>query len=126
MSTIDDEMVGGFPDRGPAVFAVTTATLVLASVFVASRMISRIGIVKHVSYDDYIIVIAWVFAFFLSFTINLGTRKGLGRHDENIESHDYPTLRKCEYVFSILYVSAPNDIPYIVKLLRGARAHLFL
>lgn len=102
------EMEDGFPDRGPAVFAVTTATLVLASVFVASRMISRIGIVKHFTYDDYFMVVAWLLAFFLSFTINLGTSRGLGRHDANIEPDNRVGLRTCEYVFSILYVSAPS------------------
>jgi len=136
MSAIDDQ-TGGFPDRGPAVFAVTTATLVLASVFVASRMISRIGIVKNVSYDDYIIIVAWVFAFFLSFTINLGTTYGLGRHDENIVPDDRPSLRKCEYVFSVLYVSACSACPFFAsylvvctymlylggKWLRGARTY---
>lgn len=99
----------GFPDRGPAVFAVVTATLVLASVFVAARLVSRIGIVKHVSHDDYIMIVAWVIAFFLSFTINLGTARGLGRHDADIEPHNWAGLRKCEYVFSILYVSALVD-----------------
>lgn len=95
-----------FPDRGPTAFAVTTATLVLATVFVAARMFSRIRIVKHVTADDYIIVVAWLFAFFLSFTIDLGATRGLGRHDADI-SHDLrPELRKAEYAFSILYVCA--------------------
>lgn len=94
----------GFPDRGPAVFAVTTATLVLATIFVAGRLVSRIGIVRHVSWDDYIIVLAWVFAVGLSITIDIGTRRGLGRHDANIPDEHRVPLRKTEYVFSILYV----------------------
>jgi hypothetical protein len=94
----------GYPDRGPSVFAVTTATLAFASVFVAARLVCRIGIVRRVSWDDYIIVVAWTFALFLSFTIDLGTTKGLGRHDINIDPSDRSTLRRTEYVFSILYV----------------------
>jgi fucose permease len=90
-------------DRGPAVFAVTTATLALASVFVAGRMFSRIRIVRHVSPDDYIIVLAWLIAFFLSFTIDMGATRGLGRHDADITAEERPGLRRCEYVFSILY-----------------------
>jgi len=93
-----------FPDRGPAVFAVTTATSVLATVFVAARIVSRIGIVRSVSWDDYIIILAWFIAFFLCLTIDFGTHKGLGRHDGNIEHVDKPGLRMCEYVFSVLYV----------------------
>lgn len=91
-------------DRGPAVFAVTTATLVLASVFVAGRMFSRIGIVRRVGADDYIICVAWLIAFFLTMTIDLGTTRGLGRHDADITEANRPGLRRCDYVFSVLYV----------------------
>lgn len=47
-------------DRGPAVLAVTTALLVLSTIFIILRLISRIGVVKKVSTDDYFIVLAWV------------------------------------------------------------------
>lgn len=93
-----------YPDRGPAVFAVTTATLVLATCFVAARLFCRIRIVRSVTWDDYAIVAAWILAFALSFSIDLGASKGLGRHDENISSGDWNALRRCEYAFSVLYV----------------------
>ncbi|OHE95344.1 fucose permease [Colletotrichum orchidophilum] len=91
------------PDRGPAVFAVTAATFVLASVMVAARLFCRRWIVRNVSWDDKIMFFAWMIAFGLSFTICFGTRKGLGRFDENIPSGHWNSLRECEYVFSILY-----------------------
>lgn len=91
-------------DRGTAVFAVTTATLALASVFVGARMFSRIRIVRHVTPDDYLMAVAWLIAFFLSFTIDYATKKGLGRHDKDIPTGSRGALRKAEYVFSILYV----------------------
>ncbi|KAF4342388.1 L-fucose permease [Fusarium beomiforme] len=94
---------GGIPDRGPVVFAVTTATLVLATVFVAARIVSRTFIVRNVTWDDRVMILAWLFAFFLSFTICFGVHNGLGRHDENIDPNRLPALRRCEYVFSILY-----------------------
>ncbi|KAM0200185.1 hypothetical protein ACHAPI_002609 [Fusarium lateritium] len=94
---------GGIPDRGPAVFAVTTATLVLATVFVAARIVSRTFIVRNITWDDRVMILAWLFAFFLSFTICFGVHNGLGRHDENIDLGRLPALRRCEYVFSILY-----------------------
>ncbi|KAL4725252.1 hypothetical protein ACLX1H_007399 [Fusarium chlamydosporum] len=94
---------GGIPDRGPAVFAVTTATLVLATVFVAARIVSRAFIVRNVTWDDRVMILAWLFAFFLSFTICFGVHNGLGRHDEHIDPQRLPALRRCEYVFSILY-----------------------
>lgn len=101
----DVEPGGSIANRGPAVLAVTIATLVLASVFVFARMISRYFIVKRFTWDDRTILLAWLISFFLSFTICLGVANGLGKHDENIPASDIATLRHCEYVFSILYVS---------------------
>ena len=97
---------GHVPNRGPAVFAVTTATLVLASVFVAARIICRYFIVGNITWDDRVMMIAWLTAFFLSFTICLGAFNGLGKFDNDIHDSDWATLRRCEYVFSVLYVSA--------------------
>ncbi|PHH89911.1 hypothetical protein CDD83_4974 [Cordyceps sp. RAO-2017] len=91
------------PNRGPAVFAVTTATLVLSSAFVGARIVCRHFVVHNVSWDDRVMIFAWLIAFFLSFTIDLGTVNGLGKHDADISQHDLSTLRHCEYVFSILY-----------------------
>jgi uncharacterized membrane protein (DUF4010 family) len=101
---MDNADGNGFPDRGPPVFAVTVATLVLASVFVAARIVCRYFIVRNFAWDDRVMVLAWLLAVFLSFTICLGTAHGLGRYDENIDRADRPVLRRCEYVFSILYV----------------------
>ena len=47
-------------DRGPVVLAVTIAFLGVSTLFVALRLVSRIGIVKRVTSDDYFIVFAWV------------------------------------------------------------------
>lgn len=46
--------------RGPAVLIVTVIMMVLATIFVVLRMISRIGIVKRVTLDDYFMMLAWV------------------------------------------------------------------
>ncbi|KAL7919816.1 MFS general substrate transporter [Trichoderma austrokoningii] len=99
----DSEPGGSMANRGPAVLAVTTATLVLASIFVFARMISRYFIVKRFTWDDRIILFSWLISFFLSFTICLGVSNGLGKHDVDIPPDQIPTLRHCEYVFSILY-----------------------
>ncbi|KAI3400141.1 hypothetical protein diail_4372 [Diaporthe ilicicola] len=92
-----------FPNRGPAVFAVTTATLVVGTAFFIARLICRSLIVKRVSWDDYFIILAWFLAVGLSTTIDIGTSKGLGRHDVNIAGEDRLPLRKTEYAFSVLY-----------------------
>lgn len=99
------------PDRGPAVFAVTTATLCLSTLFVTARMISRVGIVRNVSWDDAMIIVAWLFSLSLCVAIDFGAHRGLGRFDRHISEADRPGLRMSEYVFSILYVR-PTDPPF--------------
>lgn len=96
---------GPVPDRGAQVFGGTLSTLVIATVFVAGRLISRHFVVGKISWDDKVMMLAWLVAFFLSFTIILGVNHGLGRHDVDIEPGQRAVLRRCEYVFSILYVS---------------------
>ncbi|OAA37993.1 Major facilitator superfamily domain, general substrate transporter [Beauveria brongniartii RCEF 3172] len=91
------------PNRGPVVFAVTVVTLIIASVFVFARMACRFLIVKKVTWGDRIMMLAWLIAFFLSFTVAFGTFHGLGKHDADIDPADLTVLRRCEYVFSILY-----------------------
>ncbi|KAK4039164.1 hypothetical protein C8A01DRAFT_47302 [Parachaetomium inaequale] len=93
----------GTPDRGPAVFAVTTATLALATLFVAGRIVSRVGIVRRTGWDDYVMVLAWLLAAGLSLSIDLGAKHGLGQLDEDIEPAELAALRRWEYVFSVLY-----------------------
>lgn len=95
--------MAGFPDRGPAVLAVTTSTLILGSLFVIARLVCRLGIVRRFGCDDYFIVLAWFIAFGLSLSINFGVHNGLGRHDADINPDRLTELRLCEYVFSILY-----------------------
>ncbi|KAK8084764.1 hypothetical protein PG997_006035 [Apiospora hydei] len=90
-------------DRGPSVFAVTTATLALASVFVFARLYTRCFIVRHITWDDWFVVLAWLFAFAIGFTIDYGAYKGLGKRDSYIAEGNWDSLRRCEYVFSVLY-----------------------
>lgn len=47
-------------NRGPTVLTVTIVMLCLSTAFIVVRLISRIGIVKRVSSDDYAIILAWV------------------------------------------------------------------
>lgn len=96
------------PDRGDAVLSVTVTTLCIATVFVAARMLSRIAIVKHTTWDDHVIVLAWAIAFGAAFSIAYATSKGLGRHDVDIREEWFGTLKRCEYVFSVLYVCIPR------------------
>ncbi|KAI0885714.1 MFS general substrate transporter [Annulohypoxylon maeteangense] len=91
------------PNRGPTIIAVTSWTLALTSVIVAARLFCRTRIVRRVTWDDYFIIVAWCIAFALTFSIGMAAGRGLGRHDKDIPSQDWVTLRNCEYAFSILY-----------------------
>jgi len=92
-----------FQGRAAPVLAVSVALIVLATVFVFFRMLSRGAIVKKIAMDDYFMMVAWVIAFGLTMSVIWGTRYGLGRHQENIPSEWRSTLKKCNYVFSVLY-----------------------
>lgn len=47
-------------NRGPTVLTVTIILLCISTTFTALRLISRFGVVKRVSNDDYMIILAWV------------------------------------------------------------------
>ncbi|RDW92387.1 hypothetical protein BP5796_01781 [Coleophoma crateriformis] len=91
------------PSRSTAVLVVTTVTLVIASIFVLARLVSRCFIVRRVTLDDYFMIFAWIVAFGLSFSIDFGTSKGLGKHDADILPEWFAPLRRSEYTFSVLY-----------------------
>ena len=60
MSTNGSLSSGDLPNRGPTVLAVTTATLVFASLFFLARITCRVFIVRKVGWDDWFMVLAWV------------------------------------------------------------------
>ena len=54
------DSIESIQNRGPVVLAVTIALLATSTAVVSLRLVSRIGIVRKVSLDDYLIVLAWV------------------------------------------------------------------
>ena len=46
--------------RSEVVLVVTTTTFVLATVFVCARLVSRFGILRSRTADDYVMILAWV------------------------------------------------------------------
>nr|OQO20771.1 hypothetical protein B0A51_11898 [Rachicladosporium sp. CCFEE 5018] len=89
--------------RGPAVLAVSSIILAVATLFVIFRMISRGAIVKRISPDDYLMLVAWLLTFGMTFAVCWGTRYGLGRHEEDVPDAWQSTLKKADYAFSVLY-----------------------
>ena len=54
------DLGSNMPDRRQSVLVVTTATLVIATVFTTARLVSRLVIVRKITWDDYFIVFGWV------------------------------------------------------------------
>ncbi|KAG9552099.1 MFS monosaccharide transporter-like protein, partial [Aureobasidium melanogenum] len=94
---------GGYDSRSSVVFAVTVAMITCSTVFVFARMASRAGIVKKVLLDDYFMLVAWLLAFGLSFSICYGSFVGLGRHEDDVPDSWQGSLRRSQYAFSVLY-----------------------
>ncbi|KAI9727077.1 MAG: hypothetical protein M1828_007278 [Chrysothrix sp. TS-e1954] len=91
-------------DHGPAVLVVTTVMVVLATVFVTLRLLSRFAIVQRgATVDDYVIVLAWVISVGLSFAICYATRFGLGKHERDIPDRQRDKLDELNYTFMVLY-----------------------
>lgn len=83
--------------------ATSAATLVLCSVFVILRLMSRFFVVKKPGWDDYTMIAAWLLAFGASFSIIFGTTRGLGRHQDDIPDQWLEPMQQSAYAFSVLY-----------------------
>ncbi|KAH8790383.1 MFS transporter-like protein [Hyaloscypha sp. PMI_1271] len=123
------DLGSNIPDRRQSVLVVTSTTLVIATVFITARLVSRLAIVRKITWDDYFIVFGWLLAFGLTFSVCYGTSKGLGLRDANIpEEWMYP-LRKCEYAFAVIYnpaLMATKSSILILYLRLSRNAHKLL
>lgn len=90
-------------NRGPATLGVTITLLILATLFVLCRFITRVWIVRRVYLDDWFTLAAWALAVGFSVSICAGTAVGLGLHEADIPDGHHEQLRKAEYAFSVLY-----------------------
>ena len=77
MSTTQSTSTEDLQNRGPVVLTVAIVLFFASFVFVTLRLVSRIGIVKKVTWDDHFIVLAWVcingFPFVLDFVLTAGS-----------------------------------------------------
>ncbi|OBU00594.1 hypothetical protein VE01_01208 [Pseudogymnoascus verrucosus] len=90
-------------DRNTTILIVTIVTVSVATVLIAGRLISRAVIVKHITFDDYLIVIGWILSLGASVVVVFATGKGLGKPDARIKDEWVLPLKKCIYAFSVLY-----------------------
>lgn len=63
------------------VFVVTLVLIVLATVFTALGIISKLGVKRKATIDVLFAIIAWVISVGLSVSIMIGTQVGLGVPD---------------------------------------------
>jgi hypothetical protein len=97
-------------DRNTTILIVTIITVSVATVLIAGRLISRAVIVKHIAFDDYLIVISWILSFGASAVVIFATGKGLGKPDVRIKDEWVLPLKKCIYAFSVLYVRISTKV----------------
>ncbi|OBT67225.1 hypothetical protein VE03_02621 [Pseudogymnoascus sp. 23342-1-I1] len=90
-------------DRNSTILIVTIVTVFVATVAIVGRLISRAVIVKHMAFDDYLIVIGWILSFGASVIVAFATGQGLGKPDVRIKDEWVLPLKKCVYAFSVLY-----------------------
>lgn len=93
-----------FDSRGPVVLGVSAAVLVLSTLFVVCRLISRFFVVRKPGWDDYTMIMAWFLAFGATFAVCFGTSRGLGKKQEDIPPEWLTPMKKSSFVFSVLYV----------------------
>ncbi|KAJ5151253.1 uncharacterized protein N7482_010505 [Penicillium canariense] len=119
-------LVGG---RNTGIFVGVTVTVILASIFVALRLVNRFAISKHSGWDDYSIIVAWILAFGLSFTVDFAVSKGLGLHKDRIPATGIHQLLVARYVAIVLFNPALMMTKVSILLLYltiARRPHNFL
>lgn len=90
---------------GPAILASTVSTLVVATIFVVLRFISRGLILRRLAIDDVFMALAWVFSAGLSISFIYAVSLGFGDHYATIPKSNDASLMKIAFVFAIIYVS---------------------
>ena len=93
---------------GAATLVISAVFLVVATIFVALRLVSRIFVAQKVTLSDYVMFVGWALVCALSVVIFNATANGLGVR-EGVRPYWKAPLAKTEYAFTVLYVGRPND-----------------
>jgi len=99
---------------GPGLVVAVSVTFVVATIFIVLRLISRAYIVRWVSLDDYLIVIAWILATSLSALTIHAVSLGLGQHTVTIPKSNMIPLMKALYAFNIISVCLRHHFSGII------------
>lgn len=68
-------------NRGPVVFVVTLVLIIFATVFTVLRLMSKWAVTRNATSDDFVAIVAWVFAVGVAVSIMIGTQVRLGAPD---------------------------------------------
>ncbi|KAK8864130.1 hypothetical protein IAR55_001376 [Kwoniella newhampshirensis] len=124
----DAPAVAGLPDRSAPIFNVTLITAILAALFTAMRMTSKGWIIRKITLDDWVTVVAWLFSLGASVAIMIGAKSGLGKMDAAITHSMYSTLKRSTFVLTVLYNPAlmATKTAILILYIRMAAAHPIL
>ncbi|KAA8649173.1 hypothetical protein EYZ11_009842 [Aspergillus tanneri] len=90
-------------DRRPSVLIVSIVSLLLASIFVVLRFVSRLVFARRLAWHDRLILLAWLLDLGFCLALFYATSQGLGLHDPDIPDVHRSRLNRANYVFTVLY-----------------------
>ena len=91
-----------------ATLVISAVFLVVATIFMALRLVSRIFVAQKVTLSDYMMFVGWALVYTLSVVIFNIIANGLGVR-EGVWLYWKALLAKIEYAFTVLYIGRPND-----------------
>lgn len=101
---------------GSLVLTVTITLLLLTTLVIIMRFISRRMIMRKLSLDDWLMLLAWALIIGLSISIILAAYSGLGLHSNQVQHQQKVNLKKEIYAFSVLFVFQPSLHPYVTHI----------
>ena len=101
---------------GSLVLTVTITLLLLTTLVIIMRFISRRVIKRKFSLDDWLMLLAWALIVGLSISIVLAAFSGLGLHSNQLQHQQKVNLKKVIYAVSVLYVLQPSLHPQVTHI----------
>ncbi|KAL8690594.1 MAG: hypothetical protein Q9218_003998 [Villophora microphyllina] len=93
-------------NRGPEIIASIVVVFVLATIAVALRLQCRHLMKVSISYDDYLVIVGWVFAFGLCFCEAYSVDFGNGKHMMAVGVFNLQINVKIQYAFEFFWAIA--------------------
>lgn len=88
---------------GGATLLISAVFLLVATIFVALRLVSRIFVARKITLSDYVLCVGWALVCILSVAIFSAAVNGLGVREGVLPEWKQP-LARAEYAFTVFYV----------------------